>query len=375
MYRRLPQLDAVRGIAILLVIFHNTCAKYPGLGLQRVFADGWMGVDLFFVLSGYLITRQLLEARESAGYFRNFYLRRSLRIWPLYYSVLAFVFVVLPLLQVPGATAFFEHRSSPWWSYPFFLQDLLVAVPQLAAGPLGVMWSLAVEEQFYLVWPWVVRYCSRERLYRVTLAIICLSPAVRWVLSHEWHANIYSNPLCRLDGLMAGALFALILQTRFLTPPRFTRHAAVVLAMALILAVFTEGQGGRWLVHSFVILASVSLVYLALFSTGRLFRFVMTNRFLVYTGTISYALYLIHKIPFDAAQALRPFGHSSLVLPIGMAGAYALAALSWKLIEEPCLKLRRTSEPLSGRKLFLSKEPDRGIADRSTVPFPIQLAR
>ena len=121
--RRIPQLDGVRGIAILLVLIHNT-DSFPSLHLVPISTYGWMGVDLFFVLSGFLITEILLATKQSNSYFRNFYVRRclSFRIWPLYYSLLIFMFVIVPHLRPADAHAIFE-RSSPWWAYAFFLQD------------------------------------------------------------------------------------------------------------------------------------------------------------------------------------------------------------------------------------------------------------
>src|SRR5207237_3597608 len=98
--------------------------------------------------------------------------------------------------------------SSPWWAYPLFLQNVLVPLPVTATGSLAVSWSLAVEEQFYLVWPWVVRYSTSAQLRRTAIAVIGLSPLLRLVLSF-YNVNLYSNPFCRLDGLMAGAFLAL----------------------------------------------------------------------------------------------------------------------------------------------------------------------
>src|SRR6266566_1909868 len=108
MRQKVPQLDGVRGVAILLMIFHNASEKFPALHLQGLFANGWMGVDLFFVLSGFLITGILVDEKCSDGYFRNFYARRCLRIWPLYYSVLAFMFVLVPLLRPSEAQTVFD---------------------------------------------------------------------------------------------------------------------------------------------------------------------------------------------------------------------------------------------------------------------------
>src|SRR5277367_555595 len=123
--KRIPQLDAVRGLAVLAVFVHNTDI-YPSLHLGLIARNGWMGVDLFFVLSGLLITEVLIDTKKSEGYFKNFYIRRCLRIWPLYYSAILFMFVIVPFLRPSEAQTAFGARSSPWWAYPSFLQNLLV---------------------------------------------------------------------------------------------------------------------------------------------------------------------------------------------------------------------------------------------------------
>ncbi|HXM65061.1 MAG TPA: acyltransferase [Terriglobales bacterium] len=342
--KKIPQLDAVRGIAVLLVLVHNT-DKYPSHFLHLISDDGWMGVDLFFVLSGFLITGILLDTKQSDGYFRNFYARRCLRIWPLYYSVLLFMFVIVPLLRPSEAHAVFEARSSPWWAFPIFLQNLLVPVPPMATGPLGVTWSLAVEEQFYLVWPLVVRFCTEAQLRKITLAVICLSPVLRLYLSAH-QANIYSNTFCRLDGLMAGALLAIVIRSVSFSPAQFLTRAWIVFLVAVPVALTVETTlHARWIVFSLTALASVSFIYLALFSPQRWLHAVLTNRFLVYTGTISYGIYLLEKIPLDAARTFRLDEHRFLMLPMTTAITYALAAMSWNLLEKPILKLKRFFEP------------------------------
>ena len=215
-YEENPSTGCRSRLAVLLVLVHNT-NKYPSLHLGLISDNGWMGVDLFFVLSGFLITRILLDTKQSECYFRNFYARRCLRIWPLYYSVLLFMFVIVPFLRPSEAHAVFEARSSPWWAFPVFLQNFLVSIPAMATGPLGVTWSLAVEEQFYLFWPLVVRFCNETQLRKIAIAVICLSPALRFYLSlHQ--VNIYSNTFCRLDGLMAGALLALVIRSVSFSP-------------------------------------------------------------------------------------------------------------------------------------------------------------
>jgi len=231
--KRSLQLDAVRGLAVLLVLLHNTDI-YPSLHLHLISANGWIGVDLFFVLSGFLITGILLDTKQSAGYFTNFYARRCLRIWPLYYSLLLFMFVIVPILRPSDGHAVFEARSSPWWAFPVFLQNFLIPIPTMATGALGVTWSLAVEEQFYLVWPVVVKFCSQAQLRKIAIAVICISPALRYYLAlHQ--VNIYSNTFCRLDGLMAGALLALVIRSVSFSP-----SVPVCLDMSTTFSVFVS---------------------------------------------------------------------------------------------------------------------------------------
>ena len=342
MQQRIPQLDAVRGVAIVLVILHNTSAKYPALHFQPLFGNGWMGVDLFFVLSGLLITGILADTKDSDGYLKNFYARRCLRIWPLYYSLILFIFVLVPFARPSQAHAVFD-RSSPWWAYPFFLQNFLIPLPTTATGPLAVTWSLAIEEQFYLVWPWVVRYSSGAQVRRIAITVICLSPALRFYLSLH-HVDFYTNVFCRLDGLMAGALLALVVRSEAFLPSKFVRPAWISLFLAAPLALLTEAFDARWIVFSLTAVASTSFVYLSLFSSHKWLLAAMTNKAIVYTGTISYGLYLLHKIPFDVAQAFQLDGHPFLILPLGLVAAYAMAVLSWKLLETPLLRLKRFFE-------------------------------
>jgi len=327
---RLNRLDVLRAIAIFLVLGRHV---YFTRFWMRT---GWMGVDLFFVLSGFLITGILVDTRSSPRYFRTFYARRCLRIWPLYFSALTFMFVLVPLLRPADAHAIFE-RSSPWWSYPVFLQNLLVRNPTGAAGLLAVTWSLAIEEQFYLVWPWVVRYASLSTVRRVATAVVCLSPALRFYLSHHG-VDLYTNVFCRLDGLMAGALLAIQLRSEGFVASRYARTAFACAIVAGVLACVLEAVDARWAVYSLSAAASASFVYLALFSTRAWLQAVLTNRFLVATGVISYGLYLLHKIPFDFVKAVQLEQRPLVALPIGLAAAYVLAGLSWRVLEQPILE-------------------------------------
>jgi peptidoglycan/LPS O-acetylase OafA/YrhL len=360
MQTRLPQLDGLRGVAILLVILHNQSPKYPSLHLEHLFANGWMGVDLFFVLSGFLITGILVDTKLAEGYFTNFYARRCLRIWPLYYALLCFMFVVVPFVHPSEAQTVFD-KSSPWWAYPLFLQNFLVPTSTNATGSLAVTWSLAIEEQFYLVWPWVVRYCSSAQVRRFAIAVLCASPVLRLSLSFG-HVDLYTNVFCRLDGLMAGALLALLVRSDSFVPARFVRRAWSVFLVAVPLAFVTEALHARWIVFSLTALASAALVYLSLYSEQAGLQRALTNRFMVYTGTISYGLYLLHKIPFNMAQALRLDRYPLLAAPMLLVVCYGMAVVSWHLFEQPFLRLKRHfASPAVGPDLRPSRMVARGV--------------
>jgi peptidoglycan/LPS O-acetylase OafA/YrhL len=340
MRQKIPQLDAVRGLAALIVVMHNINLKYPLPFAPRLFNDGWMGVDLFFVLSGFLITGILLDTKESEAYFKDFYARRCLRIWPLYYSLLIFMFILVPHFRPSDAHIVFEQKSSPWWAYPIFLQNFLVPIPTMAVGALAVTWSLAIEEQFYLVWPLIVRFCNDRQLRFITIAAICLSPALRYCLSAH-HVIIYSNVFCRLDGLMAGALLSLMIRDAEFIPVSFVRRAWILFAVATPLALISQELNAAWIVFSFTALASVAFVYLAMFSSQPWLQTMLNGRLLIYIGTISYGLYLLHKIPMDMAQSFHLDRYPGLAFPAIFAAAFVLAFLSWKFLEKPFLGLKR----------------------------------
>ena len=342
MQRRIPQLDAVRGLAILVVMAHNISPKYPVLHSERLFADGWMGVDLFFVLSGFLITGILLDTKISASYFKNFYVRRCLRIWPLYFALLFFMFVIVRFLN-PSEFQTVIQTSSPWWAFPLFLQNFLLPISTNAAGPLGVTWSLAIEEQFYLVWPLVVRICSPKALWRVALAEICISPALRYDLALH-HVNLYTNVFCRLDGLMAGALLALLIRSAGFASEKFLKRFWILCIVTAPLAFLAAWSQAQWIVFTFTALASASFLYVSLFSRQKWLQTIMTNRFLMYSGRISYGLYLLHKIPFGFVQTLHLDRHALLPFPFIFVMSYVLAALSSNLLEKPFLRLKRFFE-------------------------------
>ncbi len=213
-------LDGVRGLAIALVL----CVHFIGddvpqslleRGVTRLACYGVWGVDLFFVLSGFLITGILYDARGGPGYFRNFYLRRTLRIFPLHYAVLAFLFVLLPALPLPYPAGLAEAAEHQRWLWPYAGNLYLSWQGAWSALPfVGHFWSLAVEEHFYLVWPVVVLFCSRRALLAVCVGcgVFALSLRVALALAGVSDVALVAFTPCRLDALCAGAFLAVTLR-------------------------------------------------------------------------------------------------------------------------------------------------------------------
>src|ERR1039458_5950989 len=180
----IPELDGVRGIAILMVIVFHAFQFIPSPmtgWISKLASYGFAGVDLFFVLSGFLITGILLNAKSQPGYFRNFYAKRALRIWPLYYLLLLVSFGLVPLL-ILSTHVFMEElsllQSRSALVYVLLLQNIWYA-GKIGPIMLAMTWSLAIEEQFYIVWPWLVMWCSRKKLACILIAIVVLTPLAR----------------------------------------------------------------------------------------------------------------------------------------------------------------------------------------------------
>lgn len=325
----------------------------PSLHLQAVFVFhyGWAGVDLFFVLSGFLITSILLRTKNNPGYFVNFYARRVLRIWPLYFCLLACGFLIVPIVQPQLRPTVFE-QCHPWQTYLLFVQNLVV--PKSGTfGPLQITWSLCVEEQFYLVWPLVVLLCSPKNIAKIAVVALLLSLGVRLAATHQWLAiDTYHNTLCRLDGLAIGSLAAVVVPG-FHT--KSVQKASLLLgafALSGLVAAATLGIG--WTLPGFLSLLFGAGMCLSLSSPT-----FPRARFLAFTGRISYGLYLLHVPAFDIVRdghirSLIAGSHNVVVNDVvvsvcSMALAFGFAYTSWKVLESPALSLRRYFEPLQGR--------------------------
>jgi peptidoglycan/LPS O-acetylase OafA/YrhL len=351
----IPQLDRLRGMAILLVVLVHSAHAGAFAGIAQ---QGWVGVDLFFVLSGFLITGILWDTRNDKKYFSRFYGRRMLRIWPAYLLLLFFVFGIIPLLKwvVGGQLLDIPSGNVALWKFLLMIQNLFPK--ELASSTfLTVTWSLAIEEQFYLVWPLVIRYASRGVVLPCLIVCAVCAPLVRIVAAHCGLAPlaIYMNPLTHGDGLLCGAAIAIWIRTT-----RLKRSTLLLTGVVLFLAgllIFlpthpTQGISHHWspFVFTGIALLSTGLLLVALVSehTGHfLHRFVFMNRELAFFGFISYSLYLYHLavLRFTESHKLiakldrwhRPDLTGALLLLFGIGLSVLLAWTSRVTIEAAAL--------------------------------------
>jgi peptidoglycan/LPS O-acetylase OafA/YrhL len=368
-------LDGLRGIAILMVLAHHFAlfgGYRPGTWLDTftvaLAGAGWAGVDLFFVLSGFLITRILLNADREQHYFLNFYARRTLRIFPLYYVTLGVFFVLTPFVAwhlgwiAPSMEEAYRAviADQAWyWSYLVNVQIAYGGWPEFSA--LAHFWSLAIEEQFYLVWPLLVFFLARQNLLRVCVAFIVLSLAIRVLLvSNGEVLAAYVLAPARLDALAMGALLAIVGNNAGGWQP--WRHAAWIAGgiSAVSLGMIAVFYGGLCTTDAVTI--TVALTLLACFFASSIVLAIaapqesilsrlLRSRALTLLGRYSYGIYVFHH-PIAVAMGrflritdLAPiFGSQFLAfvlyLVLGSGVSIALAALSWHAFERHFLGLK-----------------------------------
>jgi len=337
-HRHLPQIDGLRGIAVLIVILGHLAMYDFGLGLEAAAPLAPTGVDLFFVLSGFLITGILWRNRGSERYYLNFYARRALRILPLYGLFIVFMFAVadrwLPALALPPGT----H----WQVYALFIQNFWYGHGGEMGLALGVTWSLAIEEQFYLGWPLGISRLSVRGAWAVLAAAIVVAPISRWFLApHD-----YMNPLCRFDAIAMGSMLALWIATG--NPGRRELRRAALLLIVLASCGEAVGilTGTRHYLHVTMMSAIFTGILTLSLESEALCR-ALSHRALRYTGRISYCLYLCHIIV--SLLVLSLFPGTALSARLGrilviLGASYGVATLSWYLFEIRILNMKRYFE-------------------------------
>jgi peptidoglycan/LPS O-acetylase OafA/YrhL len=307
--------------------------------------SGWAGVDVFFVLSGFLITNILRRTRHDAFFWREFWIKRATRILPPYLLVI----LLLVLFAVPLSLQQFV-------AYSLSLGDVM-AYLRPTFESLRPLWSLAVEEHFYLLWPFAVRRLSRRSLLTLLCAILFIEPllrAVAWQSTHDWQFLYFLTPF-RLDGLSLGSLLAILFESPA-TTRRLTRWSGLgMISLAACWAVlrltlgdrFTRGHSGMTysaVCYSLVaLIAACALAYIVSHPQSPASR-ILALRPLVFVGTISYGAYL-YQVPLRDALLHAAPGMGRLVMPVNAVMTIALSALSFYGYERPVVAWgrRRTS--------------------------------
>jgi peptidoglycan/LPS O-acetylase OafA/YrhL len=360
-----PALDGVRGLAILLVLAHNLdlMETYRGLighWLKWNMDIGWVGVQLFFVLSGFLITHGLIANRTAPDYYQTFYMRRVLRIFPLYYAVLLFTFGVLAVVNLQPPLVAADAPNQIW----FWLYLSNWTGPAGICGPsLPHFWSLAVEEQFYLVWPLVVRHATSRQLLRFCGVVFAASFALRWgmVAIGTNPEAIYESSLSRMDALAIGAAAAAAFSMPTVAAQLSLRRNRILVAsllLGLVGLVATRGYPrvlpiGQTMGYSVLALVFAGLIVAAVAADNAGaggWAAYLRLRPLRALGKYSYAMYIFHKplhdwiaFPLLKASAIRyidsPWVSLAYVMIVGTI-CFGMAVLSYHLFEKHFLKLK-----------------------------------
>lgn len=351
--KRVLELDGIRGVAIAMVlVFHyfvQPTQFLPGSVLSYLKAAcrlTWSGVDLFFVLSGFLIGGILLDSRDHPDYFRNFYTRRFFRIVPIYGAMLVLTHPLMGWLGV--------HQVGRWWVYPLFLQNFSMAAAN-DFGLWGMTWSLAVEEQFYLTLPAIVRYV-RGVLPWVIGAGIVAAPVIRVVLFYVWPTKVFYAILmpCRADTLLLGVVAAMWMRSA--SAAEWLRHQKNYLWAAggvLLIGAGVITLHARWMLG--IEMASFGYTWLALLYTAVLLLAVTQPqswlgavlRFgpLRFLGRIAYGVYLLHPLFLVVLKTgIHTWPYAALAA-LAFIATLVLSVLSWRYFEKPLIDFghRRTA--------------------------------
>ena len=362
--RRIPQLDGLRGVAIGLVLLHHYIYQmHPSMPdalsaiLIPVAGLGWSGVDLFFILSGFLIGGILVDAKESENYYRAFYMRRVFRILPIYLFLVLLGFVLVEIgAHSTGVLSGNPLHPAPWGYYFTFTQNFYFAKHSDVLSYLQITWSLAIEEQFYLTLPLLVRKVDKNKLLAVAVGMVVFIGVLRSVL--YWNGNInamqaYVLPFCRFDSLFIGVACAMLTRNQSLFP-RFQKHRRLLAAVTIVLGApffFMDHHlwGRNLLLHTagFTIIGLfyAGVMMLVLVSPegalSRAFRY----KPLMSLGTISYCVYLIHGYALIIADKLLQLAlHLSDVerwaaILVGITTTFLLAQGSWVFFESRMIAL------------------------------------
>jgi peptidoglycan/LPS O-acetylase OafA/YrhL len=359
------ELDSLRAVGITMVIIEHMWPLYQGRS-YNLLRLSWTLMDSFFVLSGFLIAGILLDSRNRPDYYRYFYTRRALRILPIYYLLIT-VLTCATFLNgsgylYSGIPALYKWGSS-WW-YFVYLGNVPSAIigkgPTAARGSFGPLWSLQIEEQFYLLFPILVRRLELRTLTRTLLGMVCFSPLLRIALYWLYPSNTliqYVLLPCRMEGLALGALIAI----RFrMGPWELSKRKLTLMAVGLVaITGILCAWGGYELRSPFnrtigYLISSLASAYVVLWLIrfrGSRITACLRLAPLQHLSKISYGAYLVHMpiaavlVPVSAALGLGALGHGYWKVVTVFTLTVGLASLSWRFFESPLLRLKERLSP------------------------------
>ena len=358
--RHIPQLDGLRGLACLLILVQHAAQQFDAAPLSplayalAIFRLNWTGVDLFFVLSGYLLGGICLDHHASANYFRAFYTRRACRIFPLYYGWMLAVTGLAIAGALPADQLF--KGETPYWTFWLYVQNFFIGLASSCPRWISLTWSLAIEEQFYMVLPalvWLIpkRLFPKALLVLIGSAAVCRFAIVFMDYSRAGNLNYYFT-CTRWDALFIGVLTAwMVRQPHWLG--RIQRNLPRIMLLAGFLAIVIVGISfgpiARHYVYCSVPLYSVIAVFYMCVLLLSLYHpwvsWAFRRQSLMFLGGISYGTYLFHEIVLHLTQecANRYWEPSHIqtlaVVSIAMVATMGLAFASYHLFERPIIRL------------------------------------
>jgi peptidoglycan/LPS O-acetylase OafA/YrhL len=316
--KRIPELDGLRGIAIIMVLsFHYinnqliNANTFLGRILYKVTAFGWVGVDLFFVLSGFLIGTILINNKGSKNYFSTFYVRRIVRIIPNYYLLIA-LFIIIGLIPFFKTDYFLTGNNViPVWAYLLIIQNIFIAhLHNFGNTSISVTWSIGVEEQFYIIFPLLVYFLKDKWLPLLLGLAIIIAPIIR-MQYNDWIPPYVLLP-CRMDSIAFGALIAFLNHHYSLADLVKKNILPIIILLVIdgvicVYLLIKNGDIGIIRNTLFAIIFSAMLLF-ALAYKNSVYGSILRLKLLGWIGTISYSLYLFHDMILGLCRKLTGIG-------------------------------------------------------------------
>jgi peptidoglycan/LPS O-acetylase OafA/YrhL len=341
----MPQLDGLRFVAAFIVVLNHFLDE---LNFDFKFPTGFYGVQIFFAISGFLITGILLRQKDATvelskkRIIKNFFIKRFLRLFPPYYLLIAFYIIMQSLglyIAEPGWIPFYLTYLPNWFFYYHGWQGTVD----------NHLWSLGVEEQFYLLWPFLILTLPRKQEYKWILCMIVIGYIFKCIIHHVFllEGDPFLLPLAQMDTLGIGALLACAVEYKMRLAEWLKKILPYLLPLSIVATIYVSYDAPRndpYLCFCLIFMTG-SLVYKTYLGFDGILKSFFENKFIIYGGKISYGVYLYHKvIPILVESSLRSIGiihpSSRFVLIISIALTFIVAHFSWIYIEKPILKLK-----------------------------------